>query len=183
MDYREFTARTVDDAITQACMELGVTSDRLDYDVLQEASAGFLGIGARQAVIRARARSEEELEAERRAIEAAENVEILYNTVLTEVTGDGTFVTGANIVTNGEEGKLELDGVFAAIGVVPETGLLKGKVDTCSQGFIACNSHMMTSIPGVFAAGDVTQKVLRQIITAAADGAVAVTGVMDYLNR
>ena len=72
MDYREFTAKTVDEAITQACLELGVTSDRLDYDVIQEASSGFLGIGSKPAVIRARARSFEELEAERKAIEEAE---------------------------------------------------------------------------------------------------------------
>ena len=72
--------------------------------------------------------------------------------------------------------------IIAAIGVVPETGLLKGKVDTCNQGFIATDEYMMTSIPGVFAAGDVVQKVLRQIITAAADGAVAVTGVLRYFD-
>ncbi len=119
----------------------------------------------------------------KRAVEESENVEILYETVLTEVLGDGTFVTGARIVRKGVEEELPLDGVFAAIGVVPESGLLKGKVDTCSQGFIACDRNMMTSIPGVFAAGDVTQKPLRQIITAAADGAVAVTGVLEYLNQ
>lgn len=72
MDYKEFTAKSVDEAITQACLDLGVTSDRLDYDVIQEASSGFLGIGSRPAVIRARARSEEELEKERHAIEEAE---------------------------------------------------------------------------------------------------------------
>ncbi len=119
----------------------------------------------------------------RRTIEEAENVEILYETVLHEVTGDGVFVTGAKITRQGQEDTLELDGVFAAIGVVPETGLLKGKVNTCNQGFIAVDRYMMTSIPGVFAAGDVIQKVLRQIITAASDGAVAVTGVLEYLNQ
>ena len=98
MDYREFTARTVDDAITQACMELGVTSDRLDYDVLQEASAGFLGIGARQAVIRARARSEEELEAERRAIEAAEEADKKSVVDIVPETKDNT----ASVITSDE---------------------------------------------------------------------------------
>ena len=72
MEYKDFTAKTVDEAITQACLDLGVTSDRLEYDVIQEATGGFLGIGSRPAIIRARARSEEELEKERRAIEAAE---------------------------------------------------------------------------------------------------------------
>ena len=72
MVYREFTAKSVDEAITQACLELGVTSDRLDYDVVQEAASGFLGIGSKPAIIRARARSEEELNEEKKAIEAAE---------------------------------------------------------------------------------------------------------------
>ena len=62
MEYKEFTDKSVDAAITQACLELGVTSDRLDYTVLQEASSGFLGIGSKPAIIKARARSEEELE-------------------------------------------------------------------------------------------------------------------------
>ena len=72
MDYKEFTAKTVDEAITKACLELGVTSDRLDYDVIQEASSGFLGIGSKPAIIRARVRTEDELLKERRAIEEAD---------------------------------------------------------------------------------------------------------------
>ncbi len=75
MEYKDFTARTVDEAITLACLDLGVTSDRLEYDVVQEASGGFLGIGARPAIIKARARTEEELERERRAIEEAEQAD------------------------------------------------------------------------------------------------------------
>ena len=58
MDYREYTARSVDDAITQACMDFGVTSDRLDYQVVQEATSGFLGIGAKHAIIKACVRVE-----------------------------------------------------------------------------------------------------------------------------
>lgn len=74
-DYKEYTAKTVDEAITQACLDLGVTSDRLDYEVKQEATGGFLGLGAKPAVISARARTEEELEAEKRAIEEAEKAD------------------------------------------------------------------------------------------------------------
>ncbi len=117
-----------------------------------------------------------------RKLKELENVTIMYETVVREVQGDGTFVNGVDIIRAGQEETLALDGVFAAIGIVPETGLLKGKVDTCTQGFIATDEYMMTSIPGVFAAGDVVQKVLRQIITAAADGAVAVTGVLRYFD-
>ncbi len=59
MEYRDFTAKTVDEAITQACLDLGVTSDRLDYSVIQEPSNGFLGIGSKPAIIRARERMPE----------------------------------------------------------------------------------------------------------------------------
>lgn len=72
MEFKDYTARSVDEAITKACLELGVTSDRLDYTVKQEASSGFLGLGAKPAVISARARTEEELKKEQEAIEAAD---------------------------------------------------------------------------------------------------------------
>ena len=72
MDYLEFSAKTVDEAITNACVALGVTSDRLEYEVVTEGSAGFLGIGSRNALIRARTRTEEEIAAEAEAIRKAE---------------------------------------------------------------------------------------------------------------
>ncbi len=59
MEYKEFTAKTVNEAITDACQELGVTSDRLDYEVVEEGSAGFLGLGSKPAVIKARIKEEE----------------------------------------------------------------------------------------------------------------------------
>ena len=116
-------------------------------------------------------------------IAAKGNIIVQYETVLDEIEGDGSKVTGIRVT--GQQGSrvLRTDGVFAAIGITPQTGLLKGKVNTCSQGFIETDMYMMTSIEGVFAAGDVVQKPLRQIITAAADGATAITGVTAYLNR
>ena len=75
MEYRTYQARTVDEAITQACLALGVTSDRLEYDVTQEPTNGFLGIGSKPAVIRARVRSEQELQKEKTAIERAEEAD------------------------------------------------------------------------------------------------------------
>ena len=59
MEYREYSAKSVDEAITQACLSLGVTSGHLDYEVVQEASGGFLGIGSRPAIIKARVKGEE----------------------------------------------------------------------------------------------------------------------------
>lgn len=79
MDYKEFSAKTVDMAITEACLEFGVTSDHLDYEVISEGSAGFLGIGSKDAIIKARTRSEEEIAAEARAIERAEQKDASLN--------------------------------------------------------------------------------------------------------
>lgn len=118
-----------------------------------------------------------------RKLAEKENVEILKGYSLLSIQGQDV-VEGIRIRSlDGQEMQLPLDGVFAAVGVEPQTALLKGKVNTCNQGYIECNMKMMTSIPGVFAAGDVVQKPLRQIITAAADGAVAVTGILEYIDQ
>ena len=78
MSYKEFRAKTVDDAITQACMEYSVTSDKLDYEVVQEASSGFFGFfGGKDAIIKARVRTEQEFAAEAAAIEKAEKKDAL----------------------------------------------------------------------------------------------------------
>ena len=58
MEYKEFSAKTVDDCITDACMTFSVTSDRLDYEVVEEGSSGFIGIGAKNAVIKAKVKEE-----------------------------------------------------------------------------------------------------------------------------
>ena len=61
MEYKEFSAKTVDDAITAACQDFFVTSDKLDYEVLEEGSSGFLGIGAKPALIKARVKEDKEI--------------------------------------------------------------------------------------------------------------------------
>ena len=111
-----------------------------------------------------------------------ENIEILWNTELREIHGQEQ-VESVILYDNQkkEERKLSIDGVFIAVGVDPNAGLLKGKVDTDSAGYIISDEDCQTSIPGVFAAGDVRRKRLRQIITAAADGAVAINGIQAYL--
>ena len=84
MSYKEFRAKTVDDAITQACMEYSVTSDKLDYEVVQEASSGFFGFfGSKEAIIKARVRTEQEFAAEAAAIEKAE----MKDALLTQAPG------------------------------------------------------------------------------------------------
>ena len=87
-------------------------------------------------------------------------------------------------VTNkkaGEAGEIAVDGVFIAVGIVPVSALIAGTVETDEAGYIKAGEDGVTSVPGVFAAGDVRTKQLRQIITAAADGANCVTSVEKYL--
>ena len=82
---------------------------------------------------------------------------------------------------SGEERELEVQGVFIAVGITPNSEAFQGLVDM-KQGYIAAGEDGVTSAAGIFAAGDVREKQLRQIITAAADGANAVTSVERYLR-
>ena len=112
-----------------------------------------------------------------------ENLTILYHTEVLEVLGDKK-VNGVRLIQNEtkEERILPLDGVFVAVGIDPTNELVKDLVKTDPAGFVYTDETMQTSIPGLFAAGDVRVKPLRQIVTAAADGAVAITGVQRYLE-
>ena len=114
---------------------------------------------------------------------AAENIEIIWNTVAEEVVGDGKVEALAlqNRVT-GETYSLSVQGVFVAVGIQPNTELFRGMMELDKSGYICAGEEGNTSITGVFAAGDVRTKQLRQVITAAADGANAVTSVEHYLN-
>ena len=85
MDYKEYTGKTVNDLITDACQDLGVTSDRLDYVVVDEGSSGFLGLGAKNAVIKARIKSEEAVEEAAPAPAAAEEVKEAVKEEVNEV--------------------------------------------------------------------------------------------------
>ena len=84
-------------------------------------------------------------------------------------------------VRNGERSVLPVDGCFIAVGILPNNDLVQGKLELDQGGYIKAAEDGVTSVPGVFAAGDVRTKQLRQIITAAADGANCVTSVQNYL--
>lgn len=114
---------------------------------------------------------------------AAENIEIIWNTVAEEVVGEGKVEALAlqNRAT-GETYSLSVQGVFVAVGIQPNTELFRGMTELDKSGYICAGEEGNTSVPGVFAAGDVRTKQLRQVITAAADGANAVTSVEHYLN-
>ena len=85
------------------------------------------------------------------------------------------------VLIENEFGEIAVDGVFIAVGIVPVSALIAGTVETDEAGYIKAGEDGVTSVPGVFAAGDVRTKQLRQIITAAADGANCVTSVEKYL--
>ena len=77
---------------------------------------------------------------------------------------------------------IQAAGCFVAVGTQPQTGLFAGQVDMDPEGYIAAGEDTHTSLPGVFAAGDLRRKPLRQVITAAADGAVAASQALQYIR-
>ncbi len=113
-----------------------------------------------------------------------ENVTPLWYSRIEEIRGE-TVVEAVKIrnLQTGEEEILPLEGVFVAVGIEPCTGFLKGFVDLDQNGYIVAGEDGVTSVPGVFAAGDIRTKALRQVVTAVSDGASAVHSVLDYLLR
>lgn len=111
-----------------------------------------------------------------------ENVEFRWNSTVTELLHGGklTGVRLKNVLT-GEKSTLDCDGVFISIGRKPVTGLVKGQLELDPGGYIIADETTRTSIPGVYAVGDVRAKPLRQVVTAVADGAVAVHMAEEYL--
>ena len=114
---------------------------------------------------------------------ALENVEILWDSVADSIQGDGKVecLSISNVKT-GEKQELPVQGVFIAVGITPESSAVAGLVEM-EHGYIKAGEDGKTSAPGIFAAGDVRTKQLRQIITAAADGANAVTSAERYLTE
>jgi len=103
-----------------------------------------------------------------------EKFEFVWNSVVTEILGDGK-VTGVRLqnVKTKEESTLEADGVFVYVGAIPNTGFLGGQLELDERGYIVTDRQGHTSVPGVFAAGDVQERVLKQVSTAVGSGAMA----------
>ncbi len=112
-----------------------------------------------------------------------ENVEVIWDSVAEEILGESE-VTGLRIrnIKTEEKRALDVDGVFVAVGMEPDTGIVKGMVKLDEAGYICAGEDCVTSIPGVFAAGDIRTKPLRQVVTAVADGACAASSAMKYLD-
>ena len=113
------------------------------------------------------------------------NVEVILNAQTTEVLGDGSKVNALAYKdrATGEEKRVELEGIFVQIGLLPNTDWLKGTVELSKFGEIVIDAKGQTSIPGVFAAGDCTTVPYKQIIIAAGAGATAALGAFDHLIR
>ena len=118
------------------------------------------------------------------SVRAAENLTFIPNSVIHSFLHDKK-VTGVEIenVETGDVSQLSCDGVFIAVGRTPNTALFAGQLEMDDNGYIIADETTRTSVPGVFAVGDLRTKPLRQIVTAASDGAVASKFAEDYLTE
>jgi thioredoxin reductase (NADPH) len=116
---------------------------------------------------------------------AHDKIEPVWNSVVAEVLGDNSGVTGLALTDpdGGQRRSLEVAGLFVAIGVVPKAHFLAGVLKLDQEGYILTDAECRTSMPGVFAAGDVRKKILKQIATAVGDGAVAAIVAEKYLDE
>ena len=116
--------------------------------------------------------------------ETTGKIEIITNTVVKDIEGNGKVesIILTNLAEKTEK-EISVDGVFVAIGRKPDTALLEGVVELDPSGYIITNEEMYTNVAGVFAAGDVRKKGLKQIVTACSDGAIAATEAVEYINK
>lgn len=116
-------------------------------------------------------------------VKEAENIELVLNSTVAEIRGEEQV---ASLLVRNRieetEHELEVQGVFIAVGIQPNTTAAEAIAEQDEQGYIIAGEDTKTSVPGIFAAGDVRTKQLRQVITAAADGANAITSVERYLS-
>lgn len=116
-------------------------------------------------------------------LQALGNIEFVWNSETAAIEGDGQVeALRLRQTKTGEERRLDVDGVFIAVGIAPESELYAGQLELDEQGYIRADESGQTSVPGVFAAGDVRTKALRQILTAASDGANCVASAERYLQ-
>ncbi|WP_215112996.1 thioredoxin-disulfide reductase [Exiguobacterium sp. s63] len=113
-----------------------------------------------------------------------EKIDFIWNHTLKEITEKDGKVGGARLVStvDGTETDYEIDGVFIYIGMNPITGFVQDLGITNEQGYIVTNEAMETNIPGIFAAGDVREKTLRQVVTATNDGSIAAQNAQHFIE-
>ncbi len=110
-------------------------------------------------------------------------IEVIWNKTVDEIAGEPSGVTGLKLkdTVGGEQSELAVGGVFIFIGFTPNTGVIRGHFEHDDAGYVVTDSEMMTSIPGLFAAGDLRVQLTRQITTAVGDATTAVIAVEKYL--
>lgn len=109
------------------------------------------------------------------------NVEVVWDSEVKKIDGE-EMVENISVYNNktAETSQLEVNGIFIAVGIIPNTELLKGMVDMDEKGYVLADETGKTSAPGIFVAGDVRRKPMRQIITAVADGANVINAIQNY---
>lgn len=112
------------------------------------------------------------------------NIEFILNTTVEEIKGSSHVenIVLKNIKTN-ESKTIDIDGIFIGIGTKPNSEIVKGMIDINNNGYINTDNNMQTNIFGVYAAGDVREKMTRQVVTASADGAAATQSAIRYINE
>lgn len=117
-------------------------------------------------------------------LQKAENVEFVWDSEVKQLLRDQA-VTGVRVRNKktGEERDIPCGGVFVAVGYLPNTELYRGQVEMDEAGYVLADETTQTNLPGVFAVGDLRKKPLRQVVTAASDGAVAAHFIEEYLNQ
>lgn len=118
------------------------------------------------------------------AIMANDKIEFLWNSTVENIIGEEA-VEGVTVkdIKTGQSQDIKIEGLFVAVGNVPNSEIVKGKVETNAAGYIVTDEGMLTNKFGVFAVGDVREKTLRQVITAAADGAIAAYAAERYISE
>jgi thioredoxin reductase (NADPH) len=119
-----------------------------------------------------------------KALEAKDNVSVTLNTVVSAFLGDSEL-TGIRIknAENGEEKELTVDGVFVAIGLIPDNDCAKELLSLDERGYIPADESTLTEVDGIFVAGDCRTKTVRQIATAISDGATAALSACKYIEN
>ncbi len=114
-----------------------------------------------------------------------EKIELIWNKTVEEIEGAPSGVTGIRLkdTQTGELSRLDVTGVFIFIGFTPNSGLIKDHFEHDAGGYVVTDDHMMTSIPGLFAAGDLRVQLTRQITTAVGDATTAAIAVEKYLTE
>ena len=114
---------------------------------------------------------------------AKKNVELVLNSTIKALESDASGLTGILVVDkDGNERRIQLDGLFVAIGQAPDNEAFRNEVDLDSKGYISAGEDCSTKTAGIFTAGDCRTKAVRQLATAASDGAVAALAAVNYIN-